>query len=180
VTSAEVRAFFEKLARDSADAAPQANLTRCQQYAEQILGEAAASKEPKELARGVLDRLKTVEALVRRGANLDAINAGLLLGAKFEAMRLSRIFGDPIGVALEVRRGGGKGGKARHSAEANRVIERWNKLEQRAKTLNAAGWDRRAILDALANGNSGVKRSTIEKNPRIRKHLPRARRNRSP
>ena len=95
-SDAEKREALEQFFLAAAEVTPAANRKRCKEYAHAILAESGASDEAKELARSALDRLADVECLLARGADESHINAGMLLGAKFEAMRLSRIFGKAV------------------------------------------------------------------------------------
>jgi hypothetical protein len=105
------------------------------------------------------------------------IHNAIMLGYAYGTLRAEV---GPIPELVEIGRiskeEGAKGGRAKHVKEATKVRHRWDKLEARASLLNAAGRDRESILADLTNRAPGVKRSTIEKNPRVRKHLPRARR----
>lgn len=71
---------------------PDANLKACREGAEAVLADPAAPAETKRLASDVKDRLNSVEAYISSGSDCFAMNMAMLLGSKYEAMRLSAAY----------------------------------------------------------------------------------------
>jgi hypothetical protein len=113
-----------------------------------------------------------------REPSRDYLHNAILLGGMYERLRTESDLAELVELGRRAKEGGARGGAAKHLAQARTVAKRWAELESVARKLHGAGRDRSSILDALENLGSklGVKRSTIEKHPCIRQHLPRARR----
>ena len=129
-----------------------------------------------KLAREALLMARWIAGI--RAPTRDHLHHAIILGGLYERLRTESVLAELVELGRRAIEGGARGGAAKQRAQAQTVAKRWADLESAAKKFNGAGGDRSSILDALEKlgAKFGVKRSTIEKNPRIRRHLPRARR----
>src|SRR5262245_12061895 len=91
-TADDFRAFLQ----GQGEATAPANLAICRKMAKAVIADLESFDEPRELAKKVLEQADLVGALLDRGADQSVVHAAIILGSRFEMMRLSRNFGQTV------------------------------------------------------------------------------------
>jgi hypothetical protein len=148
------------------------------QNAHDILSNPEASDDLRTLAGNVRGPATLVVQFLddaEAAGSLSAHGVTLAMEAAMEFMHASLT----LHVALATSEPGRRGGQRKHANARPRVDRDRDRIVARTKQLKALGRTRAEILDALCR-EFPVKRSTLEKNPRVRAHLPPNRRKSSP
>lgn len=107
---------------------------------------------------------------------LRAMAAAAELADEWHALAVNAALEKPMAGAIRTKERGSVGGQRKAQKAKPRVEARWATIATYAKSLRATSRSRAEILAAVAK-RFDVKASTLARNPAVRAHLPRARRN---